>query len=247
MANKTYLQLVNYVLTQLRETTVPTVSYSAYSNLIGQWVNDAKEMVEDAWDWQCLDATSSFSLIPGQLEYNMSAVTTTNLYEFNGTSFVAVNFNERARLRIDVENPYRPMAFDITTGQPMQLIHYPYDLIVRTRVIQPTPLVQTQPMFFGLKRQDQTIGVNLFETPTVSRNWIFWWTLPQIELAGDSDTMLIPWRPVTAMVIDRAMNERGEEIGEPGTTLAQRAQVHIDNAIGSDSREQPHLTTFFPG
>ena len=38
----TYLQLVNDVLTRLRETTVANVSDSDYSALVGKLVNDAK-------------------------------------------------------------------------------------------------------------------------------------------------------------------------------------------------------------
>jgi hypothetical protein len=45
----TYLQLVNKVLTRLREDTVSTVSQNTYSALVGEFVNDAKRLVEDAW------------------------------------------------------------------------------------------------------------------------------------------------------------------------------------------------------
>ena len=42
----TYLQLVNDVLTRLREATVTNVSDTDYSSLIGKLVNDAKREVE---------------------------------------------------------------------------------------------------------------------------------------------------------------------------------------------------------
>jgi hypothetical protein len=50
----TYLELVNKVLTRLREDTVTTVDYNDYSTLIGEFVNDAKKEVESAWLWSCL-------------------------------------------------------------------------------------------------------------------------------------------------------------------------------------------------
>jgi hypothetical protein len=40
----TYLQLVNKVLTRLRENTVDTVGQSTYSALVGELVNDAKRI-----------------------------------------------------------------------------------------------------------------------------------------------------------------------------------------------------------
>ena len=47
----TYLNLVNNVLRRLRETEVATVAATAYSKMIGDFVNDAKDLVENAWDW----------------------------------------------------------------------------------------------------------------------------------------------------------------------------------------------------
>jgi len=47
----TYLELVNDVLTRLRETNVSTVSETSYSALIGKFVNDAKRQIEDSYNW----------------------------------------------------------------------------------------------------------------------------------------------------------------------------------------------------
>ena len=53
----TYLQLVNSVLRRLREDEVTTVAQNSYSKLIGEFVNDAKRIVEDSWDWSSLRTT----------------------------------------------------------------------------------------------------------------------------------------------------------------------------------------------
>ena len=53
----TYLQLVNKVLVRLRENEVSTVGENSYSKLIGEYVNDAKRSVENAWDWTGLRNT----------------------------------------------------------------------------------------------------------------------------------------------------------------------------------------------
>ena len=45
-----YLSLVNSVLRRLRETEVSSVADNAYSKLIGDFVNDAKRQVEDAYN-----------------------------------------------------------------------------------------------------------------------------------------------------------------------------------------------------
>ena len=53
----TYLQLVNSVLRRLREDQVATVEQNSYSQLIGELVNEAKETVENSWDWTGLRTT----------------------------------------------------------------------------------------------------------------------------------------------------------------------------------------------
>ena len=53
----TYLQAVNKVLRRLRENTVNSVDETLYSRLVGEFINDANRMVEDAWDWSSLRET----------------------------------------------------------------------------------------------------------------------------------------------------------------------------------------------
>ena len=53
----TYLNLVNNVLRRLREDEVTNVSESTYSKMVGDFVNDAKDLVETAWDWSALRTT----------------------------------------------------------------------------------------------------------------------------------------------------------------------------------------------
>ena len=50
----TYLNLVNSVLRRLREEEVSSVQSSTYSKMAGDFVNDAKRIVEDSWDWSAL-------------------------------------------------------------------------------------------------------------------------------------------------------------------------------------------------
>ena len=53
----TYLEAVNKVLRRLREDEVVSVSSNPYSKLIGELINDAKRIVEDAWDWSSMRTT----------------------------------------------------------------------------------------------------------------------------------------------------------------------------------------------
>ena len=57
----TYLQLVNSVLRRLREDEVSSVSQNAYSKLVGELVNEAKQTIEQTWDWTALRTTKSIN------------------------------------------------------------------------------------------------------------------------------------------------------------------------------------------
>ena len=64
-----YVQLVNSVLRRLRETEVSSVSDNAYSKLIGEFVNDAKRQVEDAYAWNALSETLTAVTADGIFNY----------------------------------------------------------------------------------------------------------------------------------------------------------------------------------
>lgn len=68
----TYLQLVNSVLRRLREDEVSTVSQSNYSKLIGDFVNETKREVEDAWNWVQLRDTIQVTTVAGTFRYTLT-------------------------------------------------------------------------------------------------------------------------------------------------------------------------------
>lgn len=230
MATKTFLELVNDVLVRLREDEVSSVDETPYSTLIGKWVNDSKRLVEDAWGWQALLTPVSVSIVASTLTYTVSTL------------------NERARLAFKATPESNiPMAYDITPNDKFQLIYKPYAWIYDQRDLLNTPEYQSKPIMFGV-RKSPTDGVliELMETPTASRSWRIYFIDPQDDLVNDSDVLLVPSAPVIQITLDYALNERGEETGEPGTTVEQRAILHIANAIALDSLEQDDKTTWSP-
>ena len=68
----TYLDIVNNILKRLRERTVSTVNESSYSSLIAVIVNDAKESVENAWNWSALRTTLSATTTSGIFNYELN-------------------------------------------------------------------------------------------------------------------------------------------------------------------------------
>ena len=70
----TYLQLVNQCLRRLREDEVASISANEYSQLVGDFVNDAKEIVENAYAWAGLRQDVDVPTSVGVREYSLSGV-----------------------------------------------------------------------------------------------------------------------------------------------------------------------------
>ena len=69
----TYLQLVNGVLSRLREDEVASVSNSdVVANLVADFVNDAKRLVEDAHTWNALRTEWSITTASGTHTYSLT-------------------------------------------------------------------------------------------------------------------------------------------------------------------------------
>jgi hypothetical protein len=62
------------------------------------------------------------------------------------------------------------------------------------------------------------------------------WT-PEDDIDVDADdnrTLLVPWRPLYLGALYLALNERGEEIGEPGGVAERRYNQSVSGAIEAD-------------
>lgn len=217
MAQLTYLQLINKVLRKLREDQVGTINYTEYTSLIGEFINDAKREVEDAWDWQALRTPVTFS-----------SIISTASYDQTGT-------NERSRLIYDDCN--RPMAFDITAGTEMQLYDLDTNYVDAQRAMQAVT-ANTQPTHFSITNDGSIQTVTFLETPEQVRNYKFYWTVPQDDLDDAADVLTIPWKPVVNLATLYALDERGEEIGEPGSKAWTRYNTSLADAIALDSRNR---------
>lgn len=68
----TYLDLINEVLTRLREPTVSNLTED-YTKLIGALVNDAKRDVESFHDWLILRETKDITTVSGTDRYSLSS------------------------------------------------------------------------------------------------------------------------------------------------------------------------------
>jgi hypothetical protein len=234
MAQLTYLDIVNKVLKKLREETVTSVDYNVYSALIGEFVNDAKREVEDAWLWSMQRQFVSFTS-DGNYAYDVStgtAVSTTN----------GIVTNARSTLCFDSYN--RPVAFDKTSGQEMQLIFVDHELMTVWDNLDTFNSSNTVPAHFSLSGTTGDGWTIFFDGFPTSRQYAFGFYIPQEDLEEDIDVLTIPSAPVVHLATLYALDERGEEIGEPGSKAWLRYEKSLVDAISLDAHKDSDKAMF---
>ena len=181
----TYLDLVNEVLRRLRESTVSTVNQTAYSRLIGLYINDAKRQVEDAWNWDALSVSLPITTSPG-----------TTIYTVTGSGIRQKDINVNIT----------------TSGNQAPVRQVPSKWIQDQR--QLTTVQTSRPSYFAWVGNDGTDSkVEVFPTPDGAYTLIFNMVVPQVGLSADGDVLTVASEPVIAGAFARALVERGEDGG----------------------------------
>ena len=180
----TYLELVNDVLVRLREATVSTVSETSYSALIGQFVNDAKRQIEDAYAWNVLGTTITLSTTSGTYSYSLTG---------SGQKFQVIDV-------LNVTSNLRMKNIDFATMNRYQNFSTPVNAI------------PTYYAFDGVDSSSDT-KVTLYPRPDGVYSIPFSLTVPQATLSSDSTVVKVPDTLVVQNAYARALVERGEDGG----------------------------------
>ena len=218
----TQLAIVNKVLLRLREDTVSNIS-SDYSKLIATFVNDAKEDMEDEWFWTVNETEIDTTILDdGTRTYDLTSTT--------DRSFLVRDINDLV-----------PMAYDITTDENGQLADVPLKIVRRYRnTYKGTPPDVAAPLIFAIRPDSDGRGysLELQQGSTTERIWRTYWYAPQAELAVDgteaSTEIVLPERPIYLRALFYASNERGEEMGEPGSILDVKSNAAVSAAMELD-------------
>ena len=182
----TFLSIVNEVLARLREDPVSSVNQTAYSKMIGYYVNDTKRQVEDAWDWDALTSSISVIVSPGTTRYTVTG---------SGTRFKNVFVNNISN---GFKHPVEPIGYATLLT---------YEQMATTTITAP-------PRWFSWYGNNGTDGiVAIYPSPSATFTLSFNMNVPQVDLVADTDVLLVPSDPVVAGALARALVERGEDGG----------------------------------
>jgi hypothetical protein len=211
----TYLQLINNVLVRLRETQVSTNSETAYSTLIGLFVNDAKRQIEDAFSWNVLGQTVNIATTSGTYIYSMTGA---------GQKFQVMD------------------ALNTTANVGLQNISFVQ--MNRFQNLVPTVTgVPEYYAFDGVDSNGDT-KVVLYPRPDGVYNLPFALTVPQAPLTTDSTVVKVPDYLVVQNAFARALVERGEDGGLSSSEAYQLYRGMLADQIALEGTRYPENQEF---
>lgn len=213
----TYLNIMNNVLRRLREDEVTTVTENTYSKMVGDFINDAKTIVEQAVDWSALRETIVKTT---ESQLGSEAITITGsgddvkvLSVINDTSNCFMEyqtknwFNDRRYVSTDVLGSPKYYTFNgISSGGDTKVL------------VSPKPDGAYDLRFDVVKRQ--------------------------AELTNDSDVLLVPSKPVIHLAVALLARERGETGGTSTAEYFAIADKYLSDAIAIDAAKHPEEMIF---
>lgn len=226
--SKTYLQVVNNVLLNLRENQVTDLSAS-YSQLIGEFVNQAKEKVEAAWRWRQLSSTITFTTVLNQTQYLLTSTATPTVTSNTG------NFpTGTAEILTDQEG--NQQVFDATTASSGGLIRLrresrERELALNIFLANQAPV---QPNGFSYSYENGQPFFYLVGAPYGGRNMMIRMKVPQQAFSIGTEVFLTPVRPIISYATFLAMEERGEELSEKSSLYLDRHNQELERDIERD-------------
>ena len=207
---KTYLQLVNNILIRLREREVSSVDENSYSKLVGLFVHDAIESVENTWSWSALRQTTTVTTVDGTSTYSLTdhGDKSTVLDVINDTSNNFMSYKSTHWFDNAFYNNTAP------EGSPTYYVFNGIDSNGDTEIkLYPVP-----------------DGVYSLAVKVIKRS-------PDILL--DSDTIDVPFLPVQALAYAMAIEERGEDGGMSPISAKALAHGYLSDAIAIDAGKHP--------
>lgn len=225
----TYRDLLNRVLIGLSEEEIgssETDLTSKYHKLLGLFVNQMKERVEDAHNWRALRSTEQVTVTSGSTNATIS------------------NANERSRV-VRVFNEYageeQALVFDVTdSNNPKRLREMDLAQLIQRRSLDTSS--GDDPIYFALDNSSgDVLKIEVWPTPTDNRTIDITLVIPQARLSntGALDTTIsVPAAPIEVGALWYALEERGEELGVNGLFNEKMFDSALAQAVMRDAAEQ---------
>ncbi len=210
-----YLDIMNNVLRRLREEEVTNVSENTYARMAGDFINDAKTMVEQAADWSALRETLVINTVADDNLYSLA-----NCGD-DAKVMSALNNTQNCFLSYQTKDWFNDNIYisDEVSGAPNYYTFKGLDSSGDTQVlVNPKPDNTYQLHFDVIKRQ--------------------------AELTNDSDVLKVPSKPVIHLAVALLARERGETGGTSTAEYFAIADKYLSDAIAIDAAKHPEEMIF---
>lgn len=201
----TYLQLVNAVLRRLREDEVVSYNETAYSKLIGDFINESKREVEDAWNWGQLRSTIQVTCVPSTWRYTLTGAG--NRYR------ILQVLNDTQDFEVK-KAPYKWLNSQFTGSSPSNGNPAFYDVNGNS---------------------DGDPNVDLYPIPNVADVVNFNMVIPQGDFTESDTVLTVPSYPVILGAHAKALSERGEDGSTMFAEVMSNYNKALSDAISIDS------------
>jgi hypothetical protein len=216
----TYLDIVNKVLRRLREGEATTVqgtgNINAYTRLIGDYVNEAKSQIETSYDWSALRETLTLTTAANTFNYVLVGAE---------NSFKTLDvFNDTSKLE---------MRYQTSNWFNQQFL--------------PDAPAKGAPTYYNYNGVDANgdSQVDIYPIPDGVYTVRFNVTKRKPELSADTDTVVIPVRPIILLAVAMAIEERGEDGGQQSINAYQMAQSAMADEIAMDAARHPEDSIWY--
>jgi len=203
----TFLEAINAVLRRLREDVVTSSNSTDYSKLIGDFVNQAINECEHAWDWNALQETITITTAASDDLYDFHNADSKIIYAINETkNWILRTIPDQYHYRLEYldtpinDSPYY-YSFRGKNGDYSQIKLYP------------TPTGVESLRFLTVKY-----------TPEKA-----------VDGSDDSEAIAIPSLPVVLNAYARAVSERGEDGGIGFNEADAAYRESLANSIAMDA------------
>ena len=201
---------------RLREEEVTSVQGSTYSKMVGDFVNDAKRMVEDAWDWSALRTTLTITTTEDVFNYSLTG---------SQNRIKALNvINDTANLFMEYQTAtFFDEAYLISDARKSAPTYYTYN---------------------GIDSSGDT-QIDIYPTPEKAYTIRFNCVKRGADLSANDDELTVPSMPVVHLAIALLARERGETGGTSAPEYFAIADKYLSDAIALDAQKHPEETIFY--
>ena len=211
----TYLNLMNNVLRRLREEETTSVTGTTYVKMVGDFINDAKKLVEEATDWSALRDTIVVTTAASDNSYSLtgSSDNVKVMSVLNDTKNCFMNYQTKDWFNEQI------YLLNASEGSPLYYTYNGLDANGDTEV-----LVSPKPD-----------GVYSLRFNVIKR---------QADLSANDDVLLVPTMPVVHLAVALLARERGETGGTSTAEYFAIADKFLSDAVAIDAAKHPEEMIF---